>query len=713
MFATRNIAAFAFAVAALALLGAEDVAAFHVVQVNYDAQGKGNDEPHRVIGRSIGEDEVAGDRIRQWVKSDVELALLRRVFGRKNFNKNECSATTSPLELQLSTLADSAVLDVDSVVVDGRPLTSLPEPEVKEVRVRSHLRSAILDRTPFPAALDEVDIDSLTTQISCLSEERTDVSPMRKIYLDLLMETNNAFPQYVRELKAMANAAGVDEEDLLLSNFREELLQLVPDDEMENVRRLRGSGHADDNEFVSTEKRRKSSRACTDVYIRSKNFAGYAHNDDWGTSLPKGLGYIVEVYSYNHGFEAVDAEFKGGFVNLSMNDSRFEWTSFVYPGYLPGMDYSMTRRGLTMTVNSLFPKYYLTGKGHSPVYSNGSGVGTAFISRRALEAKDLRDMINIVSDARASTALSYNLGQVKLDEEMRKAADLCSVKDAAMVNVEVGFTLNEVTHVVEHVHLATWMRDDKYTSGFHANRYEGLSGVVTDLGDTSSDHRLITFSSEYANKGGPLSDTRLANEGYSPSKVRRAMLQFLSDQSDPEYPVYRDAEFSKKDQVNTEATGMFDLNEGTLELWDKKVLEFDASDLPVSSIFRRLPELAEPVPAPVNTFDLRKLLTDPKPSGGGFNGGGGSGGFGLDLSLDDPFRKSRADEQDESQDDPLRKVDFSAYANMFTFGQDFRRAGAQISEGMARVDDQIKRYESRSVQRRDDEDEAVVAGLPA
>eukprot|EP00665_Eupelagonemidae_sp_cell47_P004779 gene4778-966_t len=167
-----------------------------------------------------------------------------------------------------------------------------------------------------------------------------------------------AYPSYYREIEGMAAGSGVSLHTLLVNNFREELVQFLPN---------------------SSRLDRRPGK-CSTAVIATDAVRALGHNDDW-TQDWRGAAYLVAA-----------------------NESRADGSvlrhgSWVYPGYLPGMDVAWNSHGLVYTVNSLFPVDFQSG-----------GVGTAFAARDLLGATSLADATRRASPATVASAMSYTLG---------------------------------------------------------------------------------------------------------------------------------------------------------------------------------------------------------------------------------------------------------------------------------------------------------------
>jgi hypothetical protein len=289
----------------------------------------------------------------------------------------------------------------------------------------------------------------------------------RRIFERFANDSNAAFPLYSEEIRGLAEGLAQPLDRVLTSNLREELLQFLP-----------------------TPKRLGK---CTTSWVAdaSSGLAGWGHNDDWGQDW--------RAYSY-----FVVATVRGG----------VSFTSWMYPGLLPGCDFSFNAEGVAFTVNSLFPTDF-----------RDHGVGTAWVSRHVVEATSVEDALARASDQRVSTALSYNLA---------------STLTKKMLNAEV--TTGGVKSV-RHID----------APAFHGNEFEQLA--VSSAHDTSTAHRRARW------------------EQLRPATMAD-LHAYLADDADPAWPVWRNG--TAPDPCWTEVTGVFDLSAGSLTIWTGRFQPEDA-----------------------------------------------------------------------------------------------------------------------------------------
>lgn len=303
----------------------------------------------------------------------------------------------------------------------------------------------------------------------------------QRIFAGFVSESSAAFPAYTREIEGMAAGSGIPLQRFMVNQLREELAQWVP----EMVPR-RGK--------------------CTTVYAYNPAGGVYAmaHNDDWGQNW-RSLAYFVVA-------TALDER----------GDVKFRFGTWLYPGYLLGSDINYNSHGLAFTVNSLFPLQFLE-----------EGVGVAWVSRHMLDAQSVEEAIRRASNPRVSTAISYNLA---------------NIRNGSMFNVEVDSGGRAVKHNITGL-------------DYHVNSFKN------------------SRTPEWLDPSSPARAKRWAQ--MQPASVP-AIRAFMSDTADAQYPVYRN--HIPPDDCFTEVTGIFDFVKGTLSLWNSPpassspVAVFDITD---------------------------------------------------------------------------------------------------------------------------------------
>eukprot|EP00392_Amoebophrya_sp_AT5.2_P003519 g3524.t1 len=367
----------------------------------------------------------------------------------------------------------------------------------------------------------------------------------QQIYDRIQQDSKRAYPHYFLELEAMAaGAEGIlTVDDLILSNLRGEILQYS--DPMDTTK-----------------------KSCTDVFLVNREteanplpFAGYAHNDDWDNDW-QDVSYFVEAYANDSEEPAPPS----GAARHDSSQHSFQFTSYCYPGFLVGMDFLLTRFGTTLTVNSLFPAKF-----------GESGVGTAFISRALVEAESFAAAVRIIADERSSTGGSWNLGSMTSEVALVNIETITGGKHHVLDVLKVGEGEGDDN---ENDHSSTSTvgaaRNEPSTVYFHANEYRHFKFAETQrqrdevqndeskrsggnfFSDPSTEHRLEKFQ-EYVG-------TTSTDGKKNGIRREQDLLSFLSDRSDPVYPVWRQHS-SDKDPCYTEVSGVFNLRTKKLKLY--------------------------------------------------------------------------------------------------------------------------------------------------
>nr|KYP58667.1 hypothetical protein KK1_014084 [Cajanus cajan] len=184
-------------------------------------------------------------------------------------------------------------------------------------------------------------------------------TPQSHSLLKPLFHNNKTkFPRYWDELLGTAAGSAVPLLDILLINFRKEILPFIPKDgaKIPNV------DTPDD---------------CSDVLVVSESMAIAAHNEDANVALV-GHTYLIKGI---------------------LPDGLF-FVAYTYAGELPSCAFGFNTHGLAFTLDSVPPAEDEIVAG---------GIGRNFISRDILEATSLDDAVNRIRSSEVSVGHSYNL----------------------------------------------------------------------------------------------------------------------------------------------------------------------------------------------------------------------------------------------------------------------------------------------------------------
>ncbi|XP_077993557.1 beta-alanyl-dopamine/carcinine hydrolase-like [Glandiceps talaboti] len=302
----------------------------------------------------------------------------------------------------------------------------------------------------------------------------------REVYNSFLSVTNATFPQFIDELQGIADGAEVPFYETFLFEIRSEIKLLL---------------------------HKLTDSSCTDIalnYVDQKTqeqWSIQAHNED-ADPLIADYGYLVDAH-------IVDPD--GHYP-----EERF--TSFTYPGYLPGNAFGFNSAGMVLTMNAVFPKEVET-----------TMIPRYITNRKLLGAQSVAEVFQILDKYNSASGFSLNFGS--------------STKipgNQMLYNVEVGPGSKQYSNMT--VALANNKDDGHY---YHYNMYEHLN--ISQFNDTSTQHRSAR-----------------ASKLPVPGNVK-GIFNILGDTADPDYPIYRNGK--GKDRAATIATAVFDLINGTMSVY--------------------------------------------------------------------------------------------------------------------------------------------------
>ncbi|KAG8382174.1 hypothetical protein BUALT_Bualt05G0049300 [Buddleja alternifolia] len=187
-------------------------------------------------------------------------------------------------------------------------------------------------------------------------------SPLSHSLLTSLSETNmKKYPKYWDELRGTAHGSGALFLEIMLLNFRKEILPFISKTE---------KNHTDD-----------TNEDCSDILVVNESIAVAAHNEDANVALIGHTYLIKRVLSNGVSF-----------------------TAYTYAGELPSCAFGFNTYGLAFTLNSVPPSEHEIAAG---------AIGRNFISRDLLEAQTLDDALARIYSSEASVGHSYNLIDIK------------------------------------------------------------------------------------------------------------------------------------------------------------------------------------------------------------------------------------------------------------------------------------------------------------
>jgi len=182
----------------------------------------------------------------------------------------------------------------------------------------------------------------------------------RAYYETYFTTANTTFPNYVTEIRGMADGAGISFEHLFLNNIGHEMVPLAAADAPLETDcsdlLLRATGDGDGDGAASS-------------YI--------AHNEDGDTS---NLGNMYVVHARIAGGPLI--------------------TAYTYPGQMFTSAFAFNAHGLAFSVNALFPRPIVTAPGAIP---------RNFLTRHAVEASSPADLVARVT-AKGASGFNVNFG---------------------------------------------------------------------------------------------------------------------------------------------------------------------------------------------------------------------------------------------------------------------------------------------------------------
>lgn len=240
------------------------------------------------------------------------------------------------------------------------------------------------------------------------------------------------FPAYVAELDAMAHALGWPAEDLFLWNCRGELIHNAPD-------------------------------GCTTLAACAGTNGLIAHNEDGDPWLSGRCG-LVEV----------EPDGKPGF------------TSFYYPGSLPGHTFAATRAGLAQAINNV------------RVREPRAGVPRMILARAVLDAASLDDALALLRDTPRASGFHHTIGGTDAAGKVRvfsveATAQRCS-------SLEIGAPSGHANHLIH----AGCAHEAQIVTDSSRDRQARLAELLPALGAQPGGEAFVRTLQDRAGAGLPI-----------------------------------------------------------------------------------------------------------------------------------------------------------------------------------------------------------------
>ena len=200
-------------------------------------------------------------------------------------------------------------------------------------------------------------------------------------------------------------------------------------------------------------------------------------------------------------------------------DGKPTFNALCYPGFLPGNAFGFNEFGILHSINNVAPRQVKVGAARH------------FIARSLLEARSMEEAVQRVTIPGRAAGFNYNIG---------------SLAERRIVSIEVAPERHHVREVQGY-----------YT---HTNHYFELNGQKQEI--TLSSKKRLERSLTVCRATPP------AHAGH--------VLALLGDQTDGEFPIYRDAAFP--DNEATLCSALYDLDRRELRIyWDHPVKEPEKS----------------------------------------------------------------------------------------------------------------------------------------
>ncbi|KAK7100352.1 hypothetical protein V1264_023322 [Littorina saxatilis] len=289
----------------------------------------------------------------------------------------------------------------------------------------------------------------------------------RDYYEESLRVSQDCFPQYVREVRGMADGAGIPFEHVFMANVSKEVYNvLFPKTEKNSadnatqesqnhqpkVDRRPGMPSEAASEQAGAASQTtppfQENYGCSDVFLNRPDFQLVIHNEDCDPMI-KPYGYLLSVEVEEDGEEGE-------------GKVKEQFTSFTYPGFLPGCAWSYNVHGLTISINGLYPDHIVR---ESP--------SRIFVNRSLLRARDIQDAVRMAKNAPYGIAYGF-------------CANI-STREGKMAAVEVGPGKPESQVHVQDVPQQS--DPDAPCHYYHFNSYKHLKEVSEIKGLLSSTRR--------------------------------------------------------------------------------------------------------------------------------------------------------------------------------------------------------------------------------
>ena len=167
-----------------------------------------------------------------------------------------------------------------------------------------------------------------------------DTQAGRDYYEESLRVAQDCYPHYVREVRGISDGAGLPFEHVFMANVSKEVYNVLFKERKSNEKGIQDQRQ---NKVVQDIQRRPESApfqedfGCSDVFLNRPGYQYVVHNEDCDPMI-KPYGYLLSA-------------------DIEEDGRKEQFTSFCYPGFLPGCAFSFNVHGLTISINGLYPDH--------------------------------------------------------------------------------------------------------------------------------------------------------------------------------------------------------------------------------------------------------------------------------------------------------------------------------------------------------------------
>ncbi|RME99018.1 MAG: hypothetical protein D6768_15990 [Chloroflexi bacterium] len=303
-------------------------------------------------------------------------------------------------------------------------MLNTPSPPVEQFHVSgSHFEVGLAIGRRFAAQIRQLFSTYVFFRQELLPYHQTEAGQAR--YHQFLQINQTRYPNYVAELRGMAQGAGLPFDQLFLLNLRGEYRDYFY---------------------------RQHTGGCSDCCILTDQTALIGHNEDG------------------------DPEFKDNLYLLHVQvDGKPAFTALTYPGFLCGNALGFNDHGICFTVNNVCP------------LNTRPGVGRHFVARSLLESTSLDDAVQRATVPDQSSGFNYNIGDCAarqiINVETAPGAFATRQIRGGFFHANHYQALPQVEQFVEP---SSQARLDTWRANWHNSPPASAAGVLEILGNQSN-----------------------------------------------------------------------------------------------------------------------------------------------------------------------------------------------------------------------------------